>query len=351
VRGAITFPQAVPQARGGRSPGNCSIGRLVPLRFACHSTISVLLPLAELACAARIARDTIELFLHKLLFPPCSDYCMHCLHLGLSSPPTPFVAQIPAYFCVHYGLSLPPNPSFARIPACLFSATLSLGNPIARQPYCIRDCHHHPAPSLLEYPPAFACTLNFHYHPAPPLLGYPPAFARKPYRSETLSLGNPIARQPYCLETLLLENTIARKPRYCSETLLLGNPSALPRVVIARIVPTLRWLPSIVPVRDGSISHAVIDRIVSARDGSLPRAVTAKIWPPAPAWQARPWAHRPSSSAPCVVPTGPSRIGQHIKNEPCAKQRALLGVFFNRFSSVSRDIPTRARNVLSMHFV
>ncbi len=33
-----------------------------------------------------------------------------------------------------------------------------------------------------------------------------------------------------------------------------------------------------------------------------------------------------------------SRIDQHIKDEPCAKQRALLGVSSSRFSSVSRDI-------------
>ena len=33
-----------------------------------------------------------------------------------------------------------------------------------------------------------------------------------------------------------------------------------------------------------------------------------------------------------------SRIDQHIKDEPCAKQRALLGVFSSRFSSVSRGV-------------
>jgi hypothetical protein len=32
-----------------------------------------------------------------------------------------------------------------------------------------------------------------------------------------------------------------------------------------------------------------------------------------------------------------SRIDQHIKDEPCAKQRALLGVSSSRFSSVSRE--------------
>jgi hypothetical protein len=32
-----------------------------------------------------------------------------------------------------------------------------------------------------------------------------------------------------------------------------------------------------------------------------------------------------------------SRIDQHIKDEPCAKQRALLGVFSSRFASVSRE--------------
>jgi hypothetical protein len=48
--------------------------------------------------------------------------------------------------------------------------------------------------------------------------------------------------------------------------------------------------------------------------------------PHAPAWQASPWGHSPSSSAPCAVPMRLSRIDQHIKDEPCAKQRALLGV-------------------------
>ena len=33
-----------------------------------------------------------------------------------------------------------------------------------------------------------------------------------------------------------------------------------------------------------------------------------------------------------------SRIDHHIKDEPCAKQRALLSVFSSRVSSVSRDI-------------
>ena len=55
-----------------------------------------------------------------------------------------------------------------------------------------------------------------------------------------------------------------------------------------------------------------------------------------PAWQASPWGHRPSSSAPCAVPMRLSRIDQHIKDEPCARQRALLGVFSSRSSSVSR---------------
>jgi hypothetical protein len=52
------------------------------------------------------------------------------------------------------------------------------------------------------------------------------------------------------------------------------------------------------------------------------------LWwrPQAPTWQACRWEHRPSSSAACAVPIGPSRIGRHIKEEPCAKQRASLGV-------------------------
>jgi hypothetical protein len=61
------------------------------------------------------------------------------------------------------------------------------------------------------------------------------------------------------------------------------------------------------------------------------------MWRPhAVAWQASPWEHRPSSLAPCVVPIRLSRIGQHIKYQPCDKQRALLGVFSSRSSSVSR---------------
>jgi hypothetical protein len=44
------------------------------------------------------------------------------------------------------------------------------------------------------------------------------------------------------------------------------------------------------------------------------------IWPGHMAWQASPWELRPSSSAPCAVPMRLSRIDQHIKNEPCAKQ-------------------------------
>jgi hypothetical protein len=46
-----------------------------------------------------------------------------------------------------------------------------------------------------------------------------------------------------------------------------------------------------------------------------------------------PWGHSPSSSAPCAVPMTLSRIDQHIEDEPCAKQRALLGTFSSRYSS------------------
>jgi len=60
--------------------------------------------------------------------------------------------------------------------------------------------------------------------------------------------------------------------------------------------------------------------------------------PQAPAWQASPWGHRPSSSAPCAVPMRLSRIGRHIKDEPRAKQRASLCVFSSHFSSVSRNV-------------
>jgi hypothetical protein len=55
-------------------------------------------------------------------------------------------------------------------------------------------------------------------------------------------------------------------------------------------------------------------------------------------YQASPWEHSPSSLAPCAVPMRLSRIDQHIEDEPCARQRALLGVFSSRFSSVSRGV-------------
>jgi hypothetical protein len=60
--------------------------------------------------------------------------------------------------------------------------------------------------------------------------------------------------------------------------------------------------------------------------------------PQAPAWQASPWGHRPSSSGPCAVPMTLSRVDQHIQDEPCAKRRALLSVFSSRYSSVFRDV-------------
>jgi hypothetical protein len=47
---------------------------------------------------------------------------------------------------------------------------------------------------------------------------------------------------------------------------------------------------------------------------------------------------------------GPFTIGQHIEDEPCAKQRALLGVFSSRSSSVSRELPTRFRPVAVSEF-
>ena len=56
----------------------------------------------------------------------------------------------------------------------------------------------------------------------------------------------------------------------------------------------------------------------------------------ASAWHACPWEHRPSSSELCAVLMRPSMISQNIKDEPCAKQRALFGVFSSRCSSVSR---------------
>jgi hypothetical protein len=51
----------------------------------------------------------------------------------------------------------------------------------------------------------------------------------------------------------------------------------------------------------------------------------------ASAWKACPWKHMPSSSAPCVVPMRLSRISQHIKDEPCTKCRALLGVLSRHY--------------------
>jgi hypothetical protein len=66
---------------------------------------------------------------------------------------------------------------------------------------------------------------------------------------------------------------------------------------------------------------------------------TAVLWlPQAPAWQACPWEHRPSSSAPCAVPMRLSRIGQHIKDEPCAKKTSVAWHFSSRSSSVSRGV-------------
>ena len=64
-------------------------------------------------------------------------------------------------------------------------------------------------------------------------------------------------------------------------------------------------------------------------------------------------SNSPSSPAPCVVPMILSRIGQHIKDEPCAKHRALLGVLSSRFSSVSRGVrsaaPILIRSPLVVH--
>jgi hypothetical protein len=40
---------------------------------------------------------------------------------------------------------------------------------------------------------------------------------------------------------------------------------------------------------------------------------------PGHAWQASPWGHSPSSSAPCAVPMRLARVDQHIKDEPYAR--------------------------------
>jgi hypothetical protein len=45
------------------------------------------------------------------------------------------------------------------------------------------------------------------------------------------------------------------------------------------------------------------------------------------------------------------RIGQHIKDEPCAKQRALLGVSSSRYSSVSRGVRSAAPIFFSLPLV
>jgi hypothetical protein len=76
----------------------------------------------------------------------------------------------------------------------------------------------------------------------------------------------------------------------------------------------------------------------TSRSSNYGHILGITLWwrPQAPAWQACPWGHGPSSSAPCAVPMRLSRIGQHIKDEPCAKQRALLGVSSSRSSSISR---------------
>jgi hypothetical protein len=44
------------------------------------------------------------------------------------------------------------------------------------------------------------------------------------------------------------------------------------------------------------------------------------------------------------VPMRLSRIDQHIKDEPCAKQRALLGVSSSRFSSFLEKTDLRSQS-------
>jgi hypothetical protein len=46
-----------------------------------------------------------------------------------------------------------------------------------------------------------------------------------------------------------------------------------------------------------------------------------------------------------------SSIGQHIKDEPCAKQRALLGVLSSRFSSVSRGVRSAGTILIGLPLV
>ena len=70
-----------------------------------------------------------------------------------------------------------------------------------------------------------------------------------------------------------------------------------------------------------------------------------------PAWLASPWGHSSSSSAPCAVPMRLSTIDQHFKDEPCAKQRALLGIFSSRYSSRFSRYPISWSNLLSLPLV
>jgi hypothetical protein len=84
------------------------------------------------------------------------------------------------------------------------------------------------------------------------------------------------------------------------------------------------------------------------------RILGKTLWwrPQAPARQACPWGHSPCSSAPCAVPMRLSRIGQHIKDEPCAKQRALLGgfiqPFLKRFSRYPIYVPNLEQHTFSI---
>jgi hypothetical protein len=64
-----------------------------------------------------------------------------------------------------------------------------------------------------------------------------------------------------------------------------------------------------------STSWSVPIHVARAHVARFTRTILLNL---APAWQACPWKHRPSSSAQCVVTIGPSRVGQH-------KGRALFG--------------------------
>jgi hypothetical protein len=111
--------------------------------------------------------------------------------------------------------------------------------------------------------------------------------------------------------------------------------------------PTIRTIKTKKTIRHNSI----MGQCYESRRIFLPAGPLLKIWPyPSKTLcsgpGSRPGRHDNGGTGlaprhhvrdlPCAVPMKLSRIGQHIKDEPCAKQRALLDVFSSRYSSVSR---------------